>query len=194
MEHAPCIPEQTQKRPNLNPSPSRAQKRHFCALLPFGTPIFGLFEHKIEVFVLFWGPEPPFSGFSSTKSRFLCFFGLRNPHFRAFRAQNRHFCALLPARFFPMLPHCLPCRVSSGAATLPHRLPLRSIPPQRFACGSSHSRGHGRPRSVRKSSRLRWKGLSARLYLSTGLLLLRQTQICRPICTDCLRHLRISAR
>ncbi len=24
-------------------------------------------------------------------------------------------------------------------------------------------------------------------------LLLRQTQICRPICTDCLRHLRISA-
>ncbi len=25
-------------------------------------------------------------------------------------------------------------------------------------------------------------------------LLLRQTQICRPICTDCLRHLRISAR
>ena len=27
-----------------------------------------------------------------------------------------------------------------------------------------------------------------------GLHLLRQTQICRPICTDCLRHLRISAR
>ena len=61
---------------------------------------------------------------------------------------------------FPMLPHSLPCRVSSGAATFPHRLPLRSIPPQRFACGSSHSRGHGRPRSVRKSSRLRWKCLS----------------------------------
>ena len=51
------------------------------------------------------------------------------------------------------------CRVSRGAATLPHRLPLRSIPPQRFACGSSHSRGHGRPRSVRKSYRLRWKCL-----------------------------------
>ena len=59
-----------------------------------------------------------------------------------------------------MLPHCLPCRDSRGAATLPHRLPLRSIPPPRFACGSSHSRGHGRPRSVRKSSRLRWKCLS----------------------------------
>ena len=31
--------------------------------------------------------------FSSTKSGFLCFFGLRNPRFRAFRAQNRSFCA-----------------------------------------------------------------------------------------------------
>ena len=66
---------------------------------------------------------------------------------------------LNPGRF-PMLPHCRPCRVPRGAATLPHRLPLRSIPPPRFACGSSHSRGHGRPRSVRKSSRLRWKCLS----------------------------------
>ena len=28
----------------------------------------------------------------STKSAFLCAFGLRNPHFRAFRAQNRGFC------------------------------------------------------------------------------------------------------
>ena len=33
----------------------------------------------------------------STKSRFLCFFGLRNPRFQAFRAQNRGFCALLPS-------------------------------------------------------------------------------------------------
>ena len=29
----------------------------------------------------------------STKSRFLCFFGLRNPRFQAFRAHNLHFCA-----------------------------------------------------------------------------------------------------
>ena len=29
----------------------------------------------------------------STKSWFLCFFGLPNPRFRAFRAQNRGFCA-----------------------------------------------------------------------------------------------------
>ena len=44
----------------------RAQNRGFCALLAFGTPVFGLFEHKIGVFVLFWPSEPPFSGFSST--------------------------------------------------------------------------------------------------------------------------------
>ena len=36
-----------------------------------------------------------FTLFSSTKSGFLCFFGLRNPRFRAFRAQNRGFCALV---------------------------------------------------------------------------------------------------
>ena len=52
-------------------------------------------EHKIGVFVLFWPSEPPFLGISSTKSAFLCFFCLRNPRFRAFRAQNRGFCALL---------------------------------------------------------------------------------------------------
>ena len=77
---------------------SRAQNRGFCALLAFETLIFGLFEHKIEVFVLFWPSEPLFSSISSTKSRFLSFFGLRNPcfrAFRAFRAQNRGFCAFL---------------------------------------------------------------------------------------------------
>ena len=76
---------------------SRAQNRDFCALLPARTLAFRRFEHKIEVFVRFWGPEPSFSGFSSTKSRFLCFFGLWNPRFLAFRAQNRGFCALLAA-------------------------------------------------------------------------------------------------
>ena len=76
---------------------SRAQNRGFCALLAFGTPVFSAFEHKIEVFVLFWPSEPSFSGFSSTKSGFLCAFGLRDRHFLAFRAQKRGFCALLPA-------------------------------------------------------------------------------------------------
>ena len=74
---------------------SRAQNRGFCALLAFETLIFGLYEHKIEVFVLFWPSGPLFSSILSTKSRFLCFFTLRNPHFRAFRAQNRNFCELL---------------------------------------------------------------------------------------------------
>ena len=73
----------------------RAQKRDFCALLPSGTPVFMPFEHKIGIFVRFWGLEALFSGFSSTKSRFLCAFGVQNPRFQAFRAQNRGFCALL---------------------------------------------------------------------------------------------------
>ena len=76
----------------------RAQNRDICALLRFETPIFGLPEHKIGVFVRFWVLEPPFSGISSTKSRFLCFFGLRNPRFQAFRAQNRGLCALFAFR------------------------------------------------------------------------------------------------
>ncbi len=76
----------------------RAQKRHFCAFLGFETLVFERFEHKIGVFVRFWLPEPPFSGFSSTKSVFLCFFGLRNPRFQGFRAQNRGFCALFPEK------------------------------------------------------------------------------------------------
>ena len=51
---------------------SRAQNRGFCAFLASETPIFGRFEHKIEVFVRFCPSEPLFSGISSTKSRFLC--------------------------------------------------------------------------------------------------------------------------
>ena len=54
-----------------------------------------IFEHINDIFVRFCPSGPLFSGISSTKSRFLCFFGLQNPHFRAFRAQNRGFCARL---------------------------------------------------------------------------------------------------
>ena len=71
----------------------RAQKVGFCAFFAFGTPDFWLFEHKIEVFVRFCPPKPPFSGISRTKSGFLCAFSLRDPRFQAFQAQNRHFCA-----------------------------------------------------------------------------------------------------
>ena len=51
---------------------SRAQNRHFCAFFASETLIFGHFEHKIGVLVLFWPSEPSFSGFLSTKSAFLC--------------------------------------------------------------------------------------------------------------------------
>ncbi len=52
--------------------PFQAQNRGFCAFLAFRTPVFSPFEHKIGVFVRFLPSEPPFSGISSTKSRFLC--------------------------------------------------------------------------------------------------------------------------
>ena len=42
------------------------------------------FEHKIGIFVRFWGLEPPFSGVSSTKSRFLCFLPFGTLIFRVF--------------------------------------------------------------------------------------------------------------
>ena len=109
---------------------------------------------------------------------------------------------------FPMLPHCLPCRVSRGAATFQHRLPFRSIP-----CSASAS---NKPHPAAKSTAVwlaiwrTWPGFANSqllratfrcIYLYTCAhphcchvgLLLRQTQIFRPICTDCLRHLRISA-
>src|SRR5574344_1478919 len=78
-----------------------------------------------------------------------------------------------------MLPHCILYRGSSGAATLPHRLPLRSIPPLRFACGSSHSRGAWSPTVCAEEF-----PTPLEIFLH-GLHLLRQTQIFRPICTDC---------
>ena len=56
---------------------SRAQKLHFCAFLAFGTPVFGRFENKIGVFVLFWPSRPSFSAISSTKLGFLCAFAGR---------------------------------------------------------------------------------------------------------------------
>ena len=62
------------------------------SFLPSAKPL--LPEHKIGFFVRFYPSKPSFSGISSTKSAFLCAFCLRDPHFRAFRAQNRVFCAL----------------------------------------------------------------------------------------------------
>ena len=78
---------------------SRAQNRHFCALLGSGTLVFGLFEHKIEVFVRFWGLEPSFSGFSSTKSGFLCSRGGESGIGKRNRGDAYHFAAA------PLQPH-----------------------------------------------------------------------------------------
>ena len=71
---------------------SRAQKLHFCAFLASRTPIFRPFKHKIGVFVLFWPSRPSFSGFSSTKSRFLCAFagGWSPTCGRRLRKEGRH--------------------------------------------------------------------------------------------------------
>ena len=72
-------------------------------------------------------------------------------------------CALPAGSCFSMMPEGLPRRISHASAPaerqpLPHRLALRFIPPAalRLRAPPIHE-GHGRPRSVRKSSRLRWK-------------------------------------
>ena len=115
MEHAPCIPEQTQKRPNLNsltlPSTKtaflcafalldphflafRAQNRGFCAFFASGTPIFRHFEHENGIFVRFLASDPLFSGLSSTKLAFLCAFRVWNPPFSGFSSTKSGFlCA-----------------------------------------------------------------------------------------------------
>ena len=105
----------------------RAHKRHFCALLPSGTLIFGLFEHKIEVFVRFRPPEPLFLGISSTKSGFLCSFTKLDVGVGALSRRQRHRrpCAQ------PILPLTLPplhlrSRFSCGAAALAQPSYLRS--------------------------------------------------------------------
>ena len=68
----------------------RAHNRGFCAFFAFGTLVFGHFEHKIEVFVLFWPSGPPFSGVSSTKSGFLCSFTKLDVGVGALSSRQRH--------------------------------------------------------------------------------------------------------
>ena len=54
--------------------PFRAQNRGFCALFAFETPVFGLFEHKIGIFVSETAIFPWFWPLPSTKLGFLCAF------------------------------------------------------------------------------------------------------------------------
>ena len=55
-------------------SPFRAHNRGFCALFAFETPVFGLFEHKIGIFVSETAIFPWFWPLPSTKLGFLCAF------------------------------------------------------------------------------------------------------------------------
>ena len=110
---------------------SRAQNRGFCALLAFGTLVFGHFEHKIGVFVRFWPSEPPFSGFPSTKSGFLCSFTKLDVGVGALSRRKRHRCTCAAA-----VPSAVAC---SRLPPVPPVLPL--LPPlhllSRFTCGAA---------------------------------------------------------
>ncbi|MDY5024004.1 MAG: hypothetical protein SPF00_02665 [Candidatus Egerieousia sp.] len=71
-----------------------SQLSFFFPMLLFGGPQLSFF------FPMFFAlacccTQALLSTFPSTKSGFLCAFGVWNPRFRAFRAQNRGFCALL---------------------------------------------------------------------------------------------------
>ena len=113
--------------PDLPFPSSRAQNQGFCSFLAFRTIIFRPLEHKIEVFVRFLPSGPPFSGFSSTKSAFLCAIRLRNPYFQAFRARKWGFCALLDFGIGLQQQHSLFMVPSMGGSLLPWMLmkPIR---------------------------------------------------------------------
>ena len=66
------LPEANFPFPDATFPSSRAQNRDFCALFAFGTLVFGLFEHKIGIFVSERAIFPWFLPLPSTKSAFLC--------------------------------------------------------------------------------------------------------------------------
>ena len=110
--------------------------------------------------------RPDAAGSAGCASR-CCWFGRlllpKVPCFALWSCFPMVLCAVPGGSCFSMMPERLPRRISHASAPaerqpLPHRLPLRSIPPAalRLRAPPIHE-GHGRPRSVRKSSRLRWK-------------------------------------
>ena len=127
----------------------RAQNRGFCALFAFGTLVFGHFEHKIGVFVLFWAAKPTFLGFPRTKSAFLCACYGNTGLWKQKSAQIFCFCALLiyysgvtaavvasgrrsrPDVVTGELPPKRCCRRVAAGALLPEKLRLRLISPPR---------------------------------------------------------------
>ena len=121
--------------PDANFPTSRAQNRGFCALLGSGTPVFGHFEHKIEVFVLFWPSGPLFSGISSTKSPFLCSFTKLDVGLGDFPAERG---IVAPAQ--PILPLTLPPLHLLAAAPARHFTCGAASPARRCTCSPLHLR------------------------------------------------------
>ena len=95
----------------------------------------------------------------------------------------------------------------SGAVTFPHRLPLRSIPCSASASNKPHPAAKSTPVWLAiwriwagfANSQLRYSAFATPNNICAHPSLLphwaaaQTKQIFRPICTDCLRHLRISA-
>ena len=119
--------------PGANPLSSRAQNRHFCALLPFGTPVFWLFEHKIGVFVSEWAIFPLFSALQSTKSAFLCSSYRRRlrgcwPGGGKCGLGEEKSAQVLGLRAFTNLSCCSECRSTRSAILLGAPLYLECLP------------------------------------------------------------------
>ena len=132
------------------------------SLLLLLSPPVNLPEHKIGVFVRFWGLEPSFSGISSTKSRFLCAFGVWNPRFLAFRAQKRHFCAFLPSGT-PIFWH-FEHKIEVFVRFLPSGPPFSGFSSTKsaFLCSGRRTSGVGKCKSdLRAIHRARFKITSA---------------------------------
>ena len=68
----------------------RAQNRGFCALLPSEPPVFGRFEHKIEVFVRFCLPPPPVIWPFLAQNR--DFYALLDKHDSGLRSERQRHC------------------------------------------------------------------------------------------------------
>ena len=115
---------------------SRAQKRHFCALLAFGTPIFRPFEHKIEVFVSEMAIFPWICPLPSTKSAFLCSRGGES----GIRKRNRGdaYPSCKSPRTLPKCKYLIAKQLTFAIVLGEHKLVAPStLPLARSACGGT---------------------------------------------------------
>ena len=115
---------------------SRAQNRHFCALLPSETPIFGLSEHKIEVFVSEMAIFPWIYPLPSTKSAFLCSRGGES----GIRKRNRGdaYPSCKSPRTLPKFKYLITKQLTFAVVLGEHKLVAPStLPLARSACGGT---------------------------------------------------------